>query len=177
MRVEWSKRELKGQSVSWIVKIWVGHRLLFYCPLIHYLEAWFFNCNEKTWPRHPENSVSDEPGFAGGFSTFAKKKWKTWSHQQVSKIFTIIDFLFWGACEQSLTCRDQYLILSTLNDYMITRLSKKSWYIYMRTMRFYWVLMMPAKSDILKISVLISWRRPKRATRVQSFQVFWAWQR
>ena len=44
------------------IPIWVGHRLLFFCPLIHYLDAWFFNCNEKTWPRYPENYVSNFEG-------------------------------------------------------------------------------------------------------------------
>ena len=39
--VEWSQRELIGQSAGWMVKVWVCHGLLFFCPLSHYLEAWF----------------------------------------------------------------------------------------------------------------------------------------
>ena len=50
LKVKWSKCELNGQNVSWTVKIWVGHHLLVFCPLIHYLEAYFFNCNENNWP-------------------------------------------------------------------------------------------------------------------------------
>ena len=46
-----SPSTFKGQNTSWTFKIWVGHRLLFFCPLIRKLKAWFFNCNEKTWPR------------------------------------------------------------------------------------------------------------------------------
>ena len=45
-----SPSTFKSENASWTVKT-LGHRLLFFCPLIHFLKAWFFNCNEKTWPK------------------------------------------------------------------------------------------------------------------------------